>query len=52
MEAAGQPATQSHLGVFDERYDTICYLIAVSIDWSDNPLVTFTTNRCVTIDNC
>jgi len=51
MDAAWQPITQSRMDYMDERGDTICHLIAVSMDPAGYPKSLFTTNRWVTAEN-
>jgi len=49
--AAIQPLDQSHMDYMDEREDTVCHLIAISMDNAGIPCGLFTTNRWVTAEN-
>jgi hypothetical protein len=51
MQASWQPTPQSRMDYMDERGDTICHLIAISMDPAGYPLSLFTTNRWVTAEN-
>jgi hypothetical protein len=51
MRAACQPIKQSRMDYMDERGDTICHLIAISMDPAGFPQTLFTTNRWVTAEN-
>jgi hypothetical protein len=46
-----QPVEQSHAPFMDERDDTLCHLIAISMNPAGFPIALFTTNRWVTADN-
>jgi len=46
-----KPLEQSHMDYMDERDDTICHLIAISMDSAGLPTGLFTTNRWVTAEN-
>ncbi len=51
MDAAWRPIEQSRMDYMDERGDTICHLIAISMDSAGYPLSLFTANRWVTAEN-
>ncbi len=51
MAASMQPIEQSHMDYMDERDDTICHLIAISMDSAGYPVSLFTANRWVTAEN-
>jgi len=51
MVPAWQPIEQSSMDYMKERGDTICHLIAISMDPAGYPLSLFTTNRWVTAEN-
>ena len=51
MGAGVAPVEQSHADYMDERDDTICHLIAISMNQAGYPLSLFTTNRWVTAEN-
>ncbi len=51
MKAAHKPIEQTRMDYMDEREDTICHLIAISMDNAGFPKSLFTTNRWVTADN-
>src|SRR3989339_464999 len=51
VAAMAQPIKQSHMDYMDEREDTICHLIAISMDSAGLPIGLFTTNRWVTAEN-
>lgn len=46
-----RPIEQSQMDYMDEREDTICHLIAISMDNAGYPRSLFTTNRWVTAEN-
>jgi hypothetical protein len=46
-----RPIEQSHASFMDEREDTLCHLIAISMNPAGFPIALFTTNRWVTADN-
>ncbi|MBL4692685.1 MAG: hypothetical protein JKY92_05085 [Magnetovibrio sp.] len=46
-----QPIKQSQMDYMDERDDTICHVIAISMDNAGLPIGLFTTNRWVTAEN-
>jgi hypothetical protein len=45
------PVKQSKVGYLEERDDTLCHLVAVSMDQKGWPIGLFTTNRWVTTEN-
>ena len=51
IAANAQPVAQSNMDYMDERDDTICHLVAISMDNSGIPTGLFTTNRWVTAEN-
>ncbi|MBL6932166.1 MAG: hypothetical protein ISR45_04400 [Rhodospirillales bacterium] len=51
MAATMQPIAQTRMDYMDERDDTICHLIAISMDNAGYPRTLFTTNRWVTAEN-
>jgi len=51
IAAAVKPIEQSRMDYMDERGDTICHLIAISMNNAGYPLSMFTTNRWVTAEN-
>jgi hypothetical protein len=51
MDAAMQPVEQSRMDYMEARDDTICHLIALSMDNAGYPLSLFTANRWVTAEN-
>ncbi len=51
MAQGVQPIEQTHMDYMDEREDTICHLIAISMDNAGYPISLFTTNRWVTAEN-
>jgi hypothetical protein len=51
MAGSMQPIDQSRMDYMDERDDTICHLIAISMDNAGYPLSLFTANRWVTAEN-
>lgn len=51
MKPGWQPIEQSRMDYMDERGDTICHLIAISMDQAGFPRTLFTTNRWVTAEN-
>lgn len=51
MAPSMQPIEQSHMDYMDEREDTICHLIAISMDNAGYPKSLFTANRWVTAEN-
>ncbi len=51
MISAMRPVDQSRMDYMDEREDTICHLIAISMDSAGYPISLFTTNRWVTAEN-
>ncbi len=51
MAPAWQPTQQSSMDYMTERGDTICHLIAISMDPAGYPRSLFTTNRWVTAEN-
>jgi hypothetical protein len=46
-----RPIEQSHASFMDEREDTLCHLIAISMSPAGFPIALFSTNRWVTADN-
>lgn len=51
MTEEWKPVEQSRMEYMDERGDTICHLIAISMDAAGYPQSLFTTNRWVTAEN-
>jgi len=51
MPASIKPIEQSRMDYMDERDDSICHLIAISMDPAGYPQTMFTTNRWVTAEN-
>lgn len=51
MSDSMSPVEQSRMEYMDERGDTICHLIAISMDPAGYPKSLFTTNRWVTAEN-
>ncbi len=51
MAASMRPIEQSRMDYMIEREDTICHLIAISMDNAGYPRSLFTTNRWVTAEN-
>lgn len=49
--AALKPIEQTRMDYMDERDDTICHVIAISMDNAGMPIGLFTTNRWVTAEN-